>query len=369
MTNEQLLLECVRCALSGSVVSLSGGENLAALYALSEKHKMTAAVCSALPTGDASDRGEMQKFRGARAKSISRCIIQHSEADAALDALKRANIRAALFKSSQIARLYPEENMRISSDLDILVDKGKKPAVRAVLERLGYSCREFCAKGADVYHKPPIMNLEIHDTLFENDEFGGYFDHALEHTVAGEDGRLRMTDADLFIYSVAHFYKHFKNAGCGVRFLCDHFLMRRALSDADARYCDGELEKLGLKAFSDKMFAVADGWFGEGAAVHELSDIERYILGSGIYGSRQNYIEAQRLAAQKSAGSERLGKIAYWLSRIFPPYRKMALQYPAVHRHPVLMPFFWIYRIVTALLFKRDKLKRENEMIRSRHEK
>lgn len=369
MTNEQLLLECVRCALSGSVISLGGDEDLEALYALSEKHKMTAAVCSALPTEGADDRVKMQKFRGARAKSISRCIIQHSEGDAVLDALKRANIRAALFKSSQIARLYPEENMRISSDLDILVEKGAKLAVRSVLEQLGYSCREFCAKGADVYYKPPIMNLEIHDTLFENDEFGGYFDSALERTAAGEDGRLRMTDADLFVYSVAHFYKHFKIAGCGVRFLCDHFLMRRALSDADVRYCDGELEKLGLKAFSDKMFAVADGWFGEGAAVHELSDIERYILGSGIYGSRRNYIEAGLLAARERAGSERLGKFAYWFTRILPPYQKMALQYPAVHRHPVLLPFFWIYRIITALIFKRDKLKRENEMIRSRHEK
>jgi hypothetical protein len=107
----------------------------------------------------------------------------------------------------------------------------------------------------------------------------------------------------------------------------------------------------------DSMFttleeAGVDVWFGGAEMTEDLLPISEYILGSGTYG----------LAAQKAvnvSARTRGGRIGYLFARAFPPYWFMAEKYPSLRRVPILLPFYWIYRIVRAIFAGKGDAGRE----------
>jgi hypothetical protein len=72
-----------------------------------------------------------------------------------------------------------------------------------------------------------------------------------------------------------------------------------------------------------------------------------YIFDSGTYGTVKHNIENQ--VAKK-------GRFGYFLSRTFLSYDLMKGLYPVLKVLPVLLPVFWVWRLVSAFIFKRDKM-------------
>ena len=112
-----------------------------------------------------------------------------------------------------------------------------------------------------------------------------------------------------------------------------------------------ELEKLGLSDFLEKIIEIADKWFGKGD-LESLSKEELYILTSGTFGNSKNVIANRKEG--KSKGE-------YVITRLFPTSAEMKNIYGILRKYPVLLPFFYVGRLICAPFTKGKRIKRETE--------
>ena len=107
------------------------------------------------------------------------------------------------------------------------------------------------------------------------------------------------------------------------------------------------LDGLGLAEFECEMREVAEYWFGKGEATGRCLENEGYILDSGTYGTIKHSVENQ---------IARKGRWGYFWSRAFLPYNLMVSQFQALKILPVLLPVCWVLRLLSAFIFKHDRV-------------
>ena len=105
------------------------------------------------------------------------------------------------------------------------------------------------AGGASDDFKKPPCTIEFHQTLFTEEKDFNFTLDAWKRAKR-EDGTHRyiIDKEDNFIYSVCHMYKHYCFGGCGVRFLCDLYLLTEKDS-YDWDYINSTLEAFGILDF------------------------------------------------------------------------------------------------------------------------
>ena len=82
----------------------------------------------------------------------------------------------------------------------------------------------------------------------------------------------------------------------------------------------------------------------EGKAPDETQkSVISYILGSGTYGTTEN---------RSADNVKNQSKLKYLLGRFFPDREFMAINYPAVRKCALLLPLFWVIRLVSTFFKK-----------------
>lgn len=256
-------------------------------------------------------------------------------------------IRFMPVKGCVLKKYYPSSELRTMGDLDILIEPGKEKELHDFLTTRGYACEHFGGDHHDEYSMPPLLRVEIHRNLVSRDYkelnkfFQGIFDRA---TVSSENPyRYEMSEEDVFIYHLAHFYKHFNDGGAGIRFVIDHYvhyvLMKHFADTLDWEHTVQALKKLKLYDFHVAITELANAWFSENGDPDEADqELSKYIIHSGTFGSdKQFYLNKVK---QK-------GRLRYFLSRLFPPFYFMKEHFPVLQKIPVLLPAVWVWRIIS----------------------
>lgn len=254
------------------------------------------------------------------------------------EAFEEAQIAHIPLKGSVLRAFYPEESMRTSCDIDVLVREAELERAVGVLEQKGFRCGERHYHDISLY-APNGTHLELHFSIRENmDRLDAVLKDAWEYAQAEQGSRYGFRK-DFFVFHMyAHMAYHFLSGGCGIRSLLDIWIMEHRM---DAAYPCAEklLKKAGIYRFAVEMSRIANRFFTQ----HDSSDpVMAYIWRGGVYGSRKNRISVQK----KQLGSSR----AYIWKRLLLPYRAMTIRYPVLKRAPVLLPFCWVHRWVRAIL-------------------
>ena len=233
-------------------------------------------------------------------------------------------------------------------DNDILCDSGKMQDVRDIMESMGFTCDLFGQFNHDVYSKPPSIEFEIHHNLFDSDmpRFVDYYTDVISRLK--KDGNssfgYRFSDEDFYIFMLCHMYKHYINAGTGLRSLLDLYVFNRShRAKLDLEYVAQELKTLGIEEYERSVRNLADKAFGqEGSDVSESEELEYFVF-SGYCGTEgnanYNYLNKQ-LGGDDSGSSKR----KYLLRRIFISGDDLRKSYPFFYRHKALYPLLLIYR-------------------------
>lgn len=199
----------------------------------------------------------------------------------------------------------------------------------------------------------------MHTSLFVESkypEWSAYFEKALKTRTLTKEGTRwgrSFTPEDLYLYTLAHMYKHFEVSGTGIRSLLDIFLFRRAHEkQLDQNALQQGLEQLGLTDFDRETCALAKQVFDSDAPLCP-ADAQKlaYYLTSGTYGTVS---QRARNELVKMAGDAQpvtaMTKLQYSLRRLFPDRTFMEMwcrhDAPFFLRHPRLMPFACGYRLV-----------------------
>lgn len=347
MTKEQLLFCLLRTEITGEKMahSVDGvskkliNDTLQLAQFHSVMHLVTDALVKNALVSDESMMKLCEQYSFSAASEDSR---QNYETEQLKTMLLQSNIPFILLKGAVLQHLYPETWMRNSCDVDVLVrEEDLERAISLLTEKMGYVLQ---SRGAhDVSLVLGNTHIELHYNLMEEGRAKRSFDVLCSvwdsATAVGDTCEFVMSDEMFYFYHIAHMAKHMHTAGCGVRNFIDIWILNHRVGFAAQARRD-LLAKGGLLTFADAVSALAEVWLSGAEHTALTRDLERFVLYSGTYGSMQS-----RVAVSRS----KKGNVAYCLSRVFLPYKSMCLSYPQLQRRPILLPIYWVRRIVRIL--------------------
>ena len=325
------------------------------LYRLSNYHDLAHVVGDALIKNNLINEGEAKERFGKEVfKAVYRYEKMRFEHGEIRRVLEENKIPFVPLKGAVLRSYYPEEWMRTSCDIDVLVkEEDLERAITAITDALGYSL------GDKNYHDVSLMSgngvhLELHFSIKEHiDKLDAVLCRAWEYASPVKDGGYEhaFTKEFFIFHQYAHAAYHFLSGGCGVKPVLDIFVMKN--DPRDEEKLNAMLSEAGIAVFADKLNALASAWFGGGEYESVTEEMEKYVISGGVYGNAVNHTAASRAKKKSKAG--------HIASRIWLPYRDLVIQYPSLKGKRILQPFYEIRRWFR--LFKRSTLKRSvNEL-------
>lgn len=276
--------------------------------------------------------------------SVSKAVFRHErlkyEYEKLCDTLEKGKIQFVPLKGAVLRKYYPEEWMRTSCDIDVLVHYDDlERTIYLLLQDLQYEVEERTPHDISLF-SPRGICVELHFDLVEEGRANNanvilktVWDNVLLH---GDSKYLyKMNDAFFYFYHIAHMAKHFESGGCGIRPFIDLWILDRMVG-IDKKKRDELLCKGGLIKFANVSRTMVEVWFERREPDEISSRLQEFILHGGVYGSAENRVVIQ----QKKKG----GKIGYIASRIFIPYSKLKKYYPILEKHRWLTPVMQVRR-------------------------
>lgn len=313
--------------------------SLGELMELAERHSIAGMAYYALEKLPLTDLEIDVKWRQIRDKALVKDLTQLMDLEVIGRSFSEAGIRFLPLKGSIIKGLYPQSDMRSMSDIDILIDPENAEKAREIMTELGYSCEHFGYDIHDIYHKSPVMNVEIHRALFGEDgrEFQEVFSDPWS-SCTSNGMKFSFTPDAFFAYVLAHAVKHLEEGGTGIRSIMDLWVCLHSDMGIELKRALAILEPSGKRDTARLMVELSDVWFGGVPHSEATMNLERYILGSGTYGTVEN------AAANHIAHA---GKLGYLARLIFPTFERMKEHYPVLRKAPILLPGCWLVRLFT----------------------
>lgn len=357
------IIDLVQAALTGESVTLPADFDWAAAGPIGVAHSILPMLYYGAQNGGVTLPGEVQKrLESAAMKSLFIDQNQIYEIDRIRTCFVENGIDFMPLKGCLLKALYPRTDMRPMGDADILIKTEQYDAIRPLMEGLGYESK--LESDHELVWQKSTLYLELHKRLIPsyNRDYYAYFGDGWKLARKTATTEHVMGDEDQFIYLFTHYAKHYRDSGIGIRHLVDLHLYLQAKPQMDWAYIEQELEKLQLLPFCRNTLSVIDVWF-KGAADTALTDfITDRIFGSGSFGTQKNSLLSEGLKNAKSGSAEAV-QTRKRMAMVFPSAKALAPKYPVLDTCPWLLPFVWVYRWVAALLFKRDKIRREQDKV------
>lgn len=359
--NAEDMIYLAVCAINGNKPEQEriDGLDLPKLFEVCQEHILTACVAYALESAGVRDRD----FTQAKEKAVRKNILLDAERGKILRSLEAEKIWYMPLKGSLLHKWYPKLGMRQMSDNDILCDGTKMEKVREIMLGHGYKCEHFGRGTDDAYFKEPVMNFEMHRSLFKSSHIGKlyeYYKNIKERLIRDDDNEYGycFRNEDFYIYMIAHEYRHFTSGGTGVRSLVDTYIFLQKYKDSlDQDYLDTELEKLGIADYERSNRRLAMKLFSsEELDSKEKNMLDHYIM-AGVYGTQDNII--QNIIKYRTNDS----KSRYIIYRLFPPVSFLRESVPWVNKSRLLIPAAYIYRFFRSLTVSRKKIKFESKQL------
>ena len=246
------------------------------------------------------------------------------------ESLKKEGIEYIPLKGIVLKDLYPSPYMRQMSDVDILIhEKDHKTKIRPIMLSLGYT--EGIESDHELHWIKDRQLIEFHKRIIPsyNKDF---------YRVIG-DGFEWIKDHE-YEYIFTHFAKHYRDSGIGISHLVDLEILREQATDKG-------LKELHLDKFYDNVQRTLDCWFKDREFDDVTARITDTIFKSGEYGTKATSLKSRNLKKINAAnGDAKTARTKDFMRLIFPPYSAMKMRNPVLKKLPVLLPFFWSWRII-----------------------
>ena len=335
------------------------------VYNAAKRHSLTGIAAYSLESAGVQN----ELFRTAKAKSARKNILLDFERKKLFSFCEKKGIWYMPLKGCILKDMYPDFSMRQMADNDILFDPEHRAEIKEYFKADGYRVVKYNQSNHDIYEKPPILNFEMHTSLFgasHNQKWTKYYKGIKDKLIKDSVNNYgyHFSDEDFYIYIVAHEYKHYINGGTGIRSLLDRYIYLKAKQETmNWSYISDECRTLEIADFEQQSRELSQKVFGNRET--ELSDEEKtifeYYLKSGTYGSLDQNIKHKmdELCKEKGSGSKIGAKLKYIRYRVFPPIEVYEECCPTLGRHKLLLPAAWAYRFVRGMITKRKKVHNE----------
>ncbi|MBR5809233.1 MAG: nucleotidyltransferase family protein [Clostridia bacterium] len=301
-----------------------------------------------------------KNFKASYFSSLNFMAVQQHYIEMVEKAFESSGIDYFIIKGGETAKFYPSADMRQSSDFDIYIGSEKAELARDVMMGLGFSVDDYADDdGHDKYVINNGILCELHRVLIQNDfPWKNECNKIPERVIktSGKEHRFEMTTEDAYIYNLAHAANHIKTAGIGIRVFVDLWLMWSKCKDSlDMEHLEETLEKANLKRFEECARALFLYWFeGKETSDPTIMAMADFVAESGWIGTYNQYASAKLANESADSSSSATAKLESYKKMIFPSYEDLAKRYPKAKEHKILVPYYYVYRIVKSL-FGKDK--------------
>ena len=296
-----------------------------------------------------------QELSGRYNAAIKQAIIQEHEGTQVLRALSGAGMDCIALKGWELRKLYPEPTMRQMADLDILVRPYDFEKIKAVMDGLGYSSGSESRWKHDSFKKKEA-HVEMHKRLTDDSTAIRAWERGMWERAKPTDGGIhKMSPEDYYIFHFVHLHKDFMNGSLGLRRIVDTWLLQK--QPVDMETVRASLEAFGMWSFHERMVKLSRAAMGDEAMDGDSEVLLLHAFRYGIYGSNKSY-KAGRIAAM--GGGIKSGKLKSGLAAVFLPYKRMKAQFPILEKWPILLPYYWLKRIVH---FLKGNMKKNRRML------
>ena len=177
--------------------------------------------------------------------------------------LDNAGIKAAILKGTSLAMNYPHSEVRITGDIDILVETKSLDKCGDLLIHAGYTLEE--ASDIHVCYRKKHVIVEVHQAVSrypqtaKGEHTEKLMEKALDNTCIGTMEQYEFPMLIEPFYSIvllSHMERHMGTAGIGLRQLCDWAMAVRALDEDEGRYLIPVWEECGLLKYAQVLTEV-----------------------------------------------------------------------------------------------------------------
>lgn len=305
-----------------------------------------------------------------------------------LQEMKAVGIDAKVIKGYAVSGCYAHPECRGSVDTDLLVDVSQEKAAIDLLESKDFrvSIRGATSHHSVCQHKKYGM-LELHVALYAELVREIWFGNVTENElvqeefleVTNENGTFAtLGHTDHLIFLTLHMIKHFILEGLTLRMMLDLALFFSKNKDSiDAGRYWIVMEKLHYDQLISCVLwnMILHGSFDQSDFPGLVSNIPvqksailEDLLQGGYMGVKEKearhksgmQYNRQMLLKEKSQGQYALfmvlWKLRSGLNAMFPSAHKLCKKYPCAEKNKLLLPFFWVYHVVSFPIKNRHKI-------------
>lgn len=304
----------------------------------------------------------IEKFKTYRMGAFYRYTQFEYERNRMYKALEDAKIPFIPLKGSVMAKFYPQPYMRISGDVDILIEPGNcERAISVLKDTLNYTLEQGTSLHDYQLLSPGGVHLELHHTLIEKESLPKSSELLSEiwkytQKYEGWNFYTEMSPEIFMCYHIVHMAKHFLKGGCGLKMFIDMWLIKRNFS-IDNTALKKMLEEIGLIDFFGCCSSLIEVWFGDEEHTSATKEMQNFVF------SQNSDVCAEISEAVAFIKGEK-NKKSYF-SLFFLPRKSMEIIYPNVKRKPFLLPVYYIYRGLR-IFDKRKKQRVDNAVSRAK---
>lgn len=356
MNTTQNLINLINCAVLDIPLNDEDKKSLNDIsidkvYTLAQKHDMSHLLGIAIKKNGIVVNDDLNhKLSLSQQAAMNRLLRIELDKERILHVLNENDIAHIPLKGAVIRGFYPEQWMRTSCDIDILIKPEDIDMVKELFfDKLGFKPFAQTSNRDISFVTTNGVHIELHHTLLEDEnQMGNVLKTVWENSslIAGKKAQFEMSPEFFIMYIVSHAARHITVGGCGVRPFYDLYFILNNMK-YDAEILEKLLEEAGLKVFFDYATELMNSWI-KGYPMSETTlNLQAYIISGGTYGSYDNYI--------KASISDNGGKKAYLLNRIFMPLEDIKNLYPNVVKRPYLLNWYRICRLCRALIDGKTK--------------
>ena len=354
---ESNLISLIKSGLSGERCSISNSLDWEMVYKYAVRHHIVI-LCyyGIINSGIVLSKDIFDRFKSAAYKHIYISNNQLFEISRIKKAFDVEKISYCFLKGSILKSKYQKAELRYMGDADVLIRSEQYEKITEILKSMGYEYSHETDNHFVWNNKGKLM-LELHTSPVSeyNKDFTRYYGDGWKFFDSDNSSYLIENH---YVFIFAHFAKHYRNGGAGIKYINDLYVYNKAYPDMDNEYISSQLEKLGLLEFYRNVMKTVEVWFNKKTPDVVTDCITNRVFKSGAYGTADDHIISKQYKNTKAGETVFKGRAKKALQSVFPRYETVCKIYPITAKIPILLPFMWVYRWFEVLFTRRHHISK-----------
>lgn len=334
------LLKCVNAVLYNTDEKF---KITPSLFSTADKNKMLPFLCVSFDTYTTTEKMQNLLFN-VYAEEVIRNKNQKDSLNEIKALFDKNNIEYYCYKGFSLKELYPREELRFMSDLDIYVGKKQIKKANRILKKNGYKKIESWTHDITFSNDKNVI-LELHHSFQTETNFGKEHIESIMKNLKRKDTSFELSfenKNDEYIVLFFHLLRHQKLSGVGIKSFLDMYLfVKKYKEQLDFDYIHKVYEST---KYYDDCLIIEEYIFD--MFNDRFDDLSSSIIEQGVFGNLERFSENE---LNDSNGS----KIKWLIKKMFPSITEIKGIYLFLNKGPliILLPFCYLVRIIYYLTF------------------